>query len=60
MVTSGGEAGVALTRDKNERADELPTIGNSSVSVRFVLTKWANGIFLFDYVGQWKLFIWSK
>ena len=33
------------------------TVGNSSVSVRFVSTKWANGSFLFDYVGQWELLI---
>ena len=31
--------------------------GNSSVGVRFVLTKWANGSFLFDYMGQWELLI---
>ena len=32
-------------------------VGNSSVSVCFVLTKWANGSFLFDYNGQWELLI---
>ena len=33
------------------------SVGNSSFSVRFVSTKWANGIFLFDYMGQWELLI---
>ena len=32
-------------------------VGDSSVGVRFVLTKWANGSFLFDYMGQWELLI---
>ena len=32
-------------------------VGNSSVSVRFVSTKRANGSFLFDYMGQWELLI---
>ena len=32
-------------------------VGNSSVSVRFVSTEWANGSFLFDYMGQWELLI---
>ena len=33
------------------------TVGNSSVSVRFVSTKLANGSFLFDFMGQWELLI---
>ena len=32
-------------------------VGNSSVSVRFVLAKWANESFLFDHIGQWELLI---
>ena len=36
---------------------ESAPVGNLSVSVRFVLTKWANGSFLLDYMGQWELLI---
>ena len=35
----------------------LYPVGNSSVNVRFISTKWANGSFLFDYMGQWELLI---
>ena len=36
------------------------SVARSSVIVRFVLTKWANGSLWFDQMDQWELLIWSK
>ena len=43
--------------DQRQPNPTIRPVGNSSVSVCFVSTKWAYGSFLFDYMGQWELLI---